>query len=249
MAKKKYNPMRYVKNKKPGKYKSAYGGQLKTATQNLATARDAVMNFKYDPMQDAAYQSFAKIYGARENQAAKDTMADAAMLNNGYQTSNAISAAQQARNQYNQELAALVPDLETNAYNRLMSNYGLQQDEYNRLMDADSLAYQRYRDSIADYQWGKSLDMDLYQYKEAQKKSSGGGGGGGGGGRRGGGGGGYSSGYGKSSGTDLSGVYQKAVDQINGSGEDDKYIVKKKTGKKTGYTSVGGTGAGGRVVK
>ena len=172
--KKKYNPMSYVKLAKPGSYTSPYESQLNAA-------RDQILNFKYDPMGDANYQALAKIYGARGNQAAQDTLADAASLNGGYGTSYAVSAAQQARNQYNQELAALIPDLEANAFSRLQTNY-------NTLMDADTAAYGRYRDQMADYQWGKGLDMDLYQYKEAQKKSSSGGGSGGGGRRRSGGG-------------------------------------------------------------
>lgn len=194
MAKKKkkkesYNPIAYVKAANPGAYSSAYTDQLNSAMAQMNTARNNLVNFKYDPMQDAQYQALAQIYGSRGNQAAQDTLGDAASLNGGYGTSYAVSAAQQARNQYNQELAALVPDLEQNAYNRMQSNYGLMQDQYNLLMDADTQAYQRYRDAVADYQWGKGYDTDIYM----QKKSSSGGGGGG---RRrsGGGGGSYSGG-------------------------------------------------------
>ena len=177
MAKKKtsYNPLSYVQVAKPGAYTSAYQGQLDAS-------RNQILNFKYNPMNDANYQALAKIYGARGNQAAKDTLGDAATLNGGFGTSYAVSAAQQARNQYNQELAGLIPDLEANAYNRLQTNYST-------LRDADTDAYGRYRDQVADYQWGKGIDLDIY----AQKKSSAGGGGGGGR-RRSGGGGGYSSG-------------------------------------------------------
>lgn len=184
MAKKKtsYNPLSYVQIAKPADYSSAFQGQLDNA-------RNQILNFKYNPMQDANYQALAKIYGARGNQAAKDTLGDAASLNGGFGTSYAVSAAQQARNQYNQELAGLIPDLEANAYNRLQTNYGA-------LRDADTDAYNRYRDAVADYQWGKGLDLDIY----AQKKSSAGGGGGGGRRRSGGGGGYYGGGSGSGSG-------------------------------------------------
>lgn len=215
--KKKYNPISYVKTKNPGKYKSAYTGQLKAAMRDLNAARANVLNFQYDPLQDASYQALAQVYGNRGNMAAKDTLADAAMLNGGMQTSYAVSAAQQARNQYNQELAALVPDLEANAYNRLQTNYGLLQDNYNLLMDADNNAYARYRDQISDYQWGKGYDTDIYQYRQQQAKANSGGGGGGGGGRRGGGGGGSYSGGGSSSSSDKApDIYGKVVNAING---------------------------------
>lgn len=195
MAKKKtsYNPLSYVQIAKPADYSSAFQGQLDNA-------RNQILNFKYNPMQDANYQALAKIYGARGNQAAKDTLGDAASLNGGFGTSYAVSAAQQARNQYNQELAGLIPDLEANAYNRLQTNYGA-------LRDADTDAYNRYRDAVADYQWGKGLDLDIY----AQKKSSAGGGGGGGR-RRSGGGGGY---YGGSSGSGSGGGMPITKEEFN----------------------------------
>ena len=218
MAKKKatYNPISYIQAAKPGNYASAYTKQMNAARKAMDTARTNLMNFKYDPLQDAQYQAMAQVYGARGNQAAQDTLGDAAALNGGMQTSYAVSAAQQARNQYNQELAALVPEFEQNAYNRAASNYGLLQDDYNLWKDLDTEAYGRYRDRVADYQWGKGYDTDIYQFKlqQAAAGGSGGGGGGGGGRRRSSGGGrGYSGGG--SSSASLKNVYQKAAAQVN----------------------------------
>lgn len=198
----------------PGTYESEYADQL-------AGARDNLTNWKYDPLQDASYQALAKIYGARGNRAAKDTLADAAMLNGGYQTSYAVSAAQQARNQYNQELAAMIPDLENAAYNRAYQQYGLYKDAddtaYGRFRDTEgdrqwkytqdyqnwrdreadnqwlyNNMYNAYRDAMADYQWGLNYNQGVYGLKQQAAKSSGGGGGGG---RRRSGGGGGGGGY------------------------------------------------------
>lgn len=206
-TKKKYNPISYTKTKNPGNYTSEYTKQIKNAQKEMATARNNLMNFKYDPMKDANYQALAQVYAARGNQAAQDTLGEAAALNGGQQTSFAVSAAQQARNQYNQELASLVPDLEAQAYQRMTTNYGLLQDTYNMYKDLDTEAYGRYRDRVADYQWGKGYDTDIYQYKVQQAAAKSGGGGGGGGRRRsGGGGGGYSGGgssYGNGSGSTM----------------------------------------------
>ena len=165
-------PAAYV----PQTYTSQYGGQIDAALNDIT-------NFKYDPLQDASYQALAKVYGARGNIAAKDTLADAAALNGGMQTSYAVSAAQQARNQYNQELASLIPDLEATAYNRA-------QTRYNALMDADNAAYNRFRDTEGDRQWGWTNQYNAYrdkmadyqwakEYALSKKGSSGGGGGGG----------------------------------------------------------------------
>ena len=172
---------------KLGSYTSKYAGQLDNAF-------NTVTNWKYNPLEDASYQALAKIYGARGNQAAKNTMADAASLNGGYGTSYAVSAAQQARNQYNQELAALIPDLEANAYNKAQTTLQAYRDadntDYGRFRDTEgdrqwlySQNYQKYRDLMSDYQWGTDYNTNLYQYEE-EKKNSGGSGGGGGGGRR-----------------------------------------------------------------
>ena len=230
--KKKYKPMSYVKIAKPGEYKSAYGSQL-TATRNQ------LMNWKYDPMKDANYQALAAVYGARGNQAAQDTLGDAAALNGGYGTSYAVSAAQQARNQYNQELAALIPDLEANAYSRMQNNYSM-------LMDADNTAYSRYRDMMADYQWGKGYDTDVYQYKQSQKKSGGGGGGGrsGGGGYSGGGGGGYTT----DTGNDPYGGALKEIKKERQKNKKPQYKITKNTGQKKQMTTYGGR-HGGRIVE
>lgn len=198
----------------PGTYTSEYADRI-------SGALDKVTNWTYDPMQDASYQAMARVYNQRGNIAAKNSLADAAALNGGYSTSNAVSAAQQARNQYNQELAAMIPDFENAAYNRASntlsalreadeSAYGRFRDtetdrqwkytqDYTKYRDAvgDSQwswtqQYNKYRDLMSDYQWGMNWNLDYQKYQESKKASSGGGSGG----RRssgGGGGGGYSS--------------------------------------------------------
>jgi hypothetical protein len=217
----------------PGTYQSQYGQQLQDSMGRL-------MNWQYDPMQDASYQALAKIYGARGNRAAQDTLADAAMLNGGQQTSYAVSAAQQARNQYNQELMGLIPDLEARAYDRAAANYdllrGADSDAYGRWRDAEAdrqwayqNQYQAARDAMSDYQWKLNYDLDLRQYEDqlaaqrAAQKGSGGGGGGGGGRRRSGGGGyggsGSGSGYTGASGSDpykLAQGVATATDMVSG---------------------------------
>lgn len=235
---------------KAGTYKSQYQGQINSAL-------DKVVNWKYDPMQDANYQALAKVYGARGNIAAKNSLADAAALNGGYGTSYAVSAAQQARNQYNQELAALIPDLENTAYSRATGTLGALRDAddtaYGRFRDTESdrqwkytqdyqayrdreadnqwayqQQYQKYQDALGQYQWARNFNLDVYGLK---KSSAGGGGGGGGGGRRGrsGGGGGYSGG---SSGSGGSGITSPTAKYA---GKSVPYTTQKT--KNTKYTS------------
>jgi hypothetical protein len=195
----------------PQTYASVYQPQIDEAMNK-------VTNWNYDPMQDANYQALAKVYGARGNTAAKNSMADAAALNGGYGTSYAVSAAQQARNQYNQELASLIPDLEANAYNRA-------QTTLQAYRDADDTAYGRFRDTEGDRQWNWTNSYNAYRdamsdyqwtlnYNLSKKSSAGSGGSGGGGGRRSsGGGGGYTSGGSTVSGNPYGDLYDNASDK------------------------------------
>lgn len=123
----------------PSAYSSKYGTQLDSAL-------DKVVNWSYDPTKDASYQSLAKLYTQRGEQSARNTMGDAASLNGGYGTSYAVSAAQQARNDYNAEFAEKAIDLEDKAYNRASTSLSA-------LRDADDTNYSRYRDTVSDKQW------------------------------------------------------------------------------------------------
>lgn len=229
-----------------GTYTSKYADQIQGAL-------DKVVNWNYNPMEDANYQALAKIYGARGNIAAKNSLADAAALNGGYGTSYAVSAAQQARNQYNQELASLIPDLEANAYSKAQTTLGALRDaddtDYGRFRDTEGdrqwqygQNYQRYQDALNQYQWAMdfntgqqqwALDYNnaLYAQQQAAKKSSGGGGGG----RKssgGGGGGGY---VGNSGGgyTDLYNIADPISRVVKAHSNVGAAITKKKTGGAT----------------
>ena len=111
-------------------YNQKYGTETDVALSNLT-------NWSYDPMQDANYQALAKVYNAQGNIAAKNSLADAASLNGGFGSSYAVSAAQQARNQYNQQLASMIPELENQAYQKA-------QGAYNALMDAENANMNRF---------------------------------------------------------------------------------------------------------
>lgn len=217
-------------------------------------ARENVINFQYDPLKDASYQSLAKVYGQRGNIAAKNSLGDAAALNGGYGSSFAVSAAQQARNQYNQELASMVPQLEqaaygraTDAYNMLnqaeQSEYARYMDNYNNLWNQFLQRYNQFRDSVGDDQWlhttklneaqnawsnylaSKEFNLGLKQYNDAQAEKKKGSSGGGGGRS----GGGYTGGYlgslnNEGNGFDLDGL----ISEVEGE-EKDKDKKKKKS--------------------
>lgn len=143
----------------PEAYTSQYGDQIASGIDKV-TNREA---FTYDPLKDANYQAMAKIYNQQGNKAAKDTLGDAAGLNGGYGSSYALTASQQVRNDYNQQLASQIPALEQLAYSRYKDAYDMDVTNLQLLQDADDTAYGRYRDDVADGQWKYGTDYQAYR--------------------------------------------------------------------------------------
>lgn len=142
----------------PGEYTSEYQDRINTALDTVTNRKD----FSYDPLQDVSYKALAKIYNQQGAQAARDTMGDAAALNGGYGSSYASTAAAQQRSAYNQQLASQIPTLREQAYNEYLNNYNMNVTALEALQNADTNAYGRYRDTMADYQWGQEFARTNY---------------------------------------------------------------------------------------
>ena len=151
-----YTPTEFTGQYNPDTYDSKYLSQIEEKM-------NAINNWNYDPLQDASYQALAKVYGARGNIAAKNSLADAAALNGGYGSSYAVSAAQQARNQYNQELASYIPQLEQASYER-------QQGGLNTLMDLDNSIYGRFSDDEARRLQSLQFGLDVAGFNEGNNQ-------------------------------------------------------------------------------
>lgn len=154
----------------PKAYSSAYTDQLNSAMDKV-TNRQA---FEYDPLKDVNYQAMAKVYQKQGEQAARNTMGDAAALNGGYGSSYAVSASQQARNDYNQQLASQIPALYEAAYNRYTNEYNMDLSALDALRTADDTDYGRYRDNVGDKQWKYEADYQKHRdsVADAQWKSN-----------------------------------------------------------------------------
>ena len=169
-----YQASQYKSNYTPTEFKNNYQAQQYNDTYNpeqyqskympqIEDTLNKVTNWSYDPMQDASYKALASVYAAKGNQAAKNTLGDAAALNGGYGTSYAVSAAQQARNQYNQELASYIPQLEQNAYQRA-------QTSLDALQNMDNSMYNRFSDDQTRQLQSKQFGLDVEQYNEANRQ-------------------------------------------------------------------------------
>lgn len=144
---------------KQNNYNSAYQSRIDSALNSVTNREE----FSYDPLKDVNYQAMAKVYQKQGEQAAQNALGDAASLNGGYGSSYAVAASQQARNDYNQQLASQIPALQEAAYNRYLDNFNMNISALNALSDADDTAYGRYRDTVGDNQWKYEMDYTKYR--------------------------------------------------------------------------------------
>ena len=143
---------------KPMDYKSTY-------TQQLDDLLGQVMNrpkFQYDVNQDALYRQARDLYMQTGRQAMKDTIGQASAMTGGYGNSYAASAGNQAYQQYLTQLAGMVPEY----YDRALQAYNQEGDQlarqYQMLGQRESQDYDRYRDTVSD--WDRSVDRVLQTY-------------------------------------------------------------------------------------
>lgn len=144
----------------PGAYQSRFEERLQALYDRIA-GREA---FDYEPEEDEAYQRYARLYAARGAAAMEDTLGKAAALTGGYGSSYAQSAGQQAYNGYLQELAALVPELRQAALAEYTQEGKALTDRYGLLRQQESAAYDRWQDTVA--QWQKALAQAQSEYDD-----------------------------------------------------------------------------------
>ena len=140
-------------------YVSKYADQINAGLNSIVNREE----FSYDPLKDANYQSMAKLYQKQGRQAAQNAMGDAAALNGGYGSSFAVTASQQAQNDYNQMLASQLPALQQAAYDKYLGQHQLNLTALEALRAADATDYAQYRDTVADNQWKYGAEYQAYR--------------------------------------------------------------------------------------
>ena len=157
-------------------YTNSYAGEIDSLMDSLENRQ----SFSYDPGNDPLYQQYESQYRREGSRAMEDTLA-AASAQAGGMNSYAVSAAQQANNYYNAQLADRMPELAQLAYEMYGAEYDRDLDrlallrsqenqEYDRYQDALSEwytrlenAYQQYRDGVEDSRWRESFDYQKEQ--------------------------------------------------------------------------------------
>ena len=141
-----------VQQQKPQTYNSKYGAALDSILQEIQNPG----SFKYDLNNDTLFQSYKDVMTEQARQGALNAQGAAAALTGGYGNSYGLSAGAQAYQQALLPLYERIPEFASLA----RQNYDADQDAKYRalgaLQDADNTGYNRYRDTVADY----NADLD-----------------------------------------------------------------------------------------
>lgn len=147
-----------ILNNKPGAYNSAYQSDL----QGLY---DRIMNrekFTYDLNGDALYNQYKQQYQQMGRQAMMDTMGQAAALTGGYGNSYANTAGNQAYQAYLSKVGDIVPQLQQQAFERYTQEGSDLNNRLNLVQNLENADYNRYRDSVSDWNTERSYANDDY---------------------------------------------------------------------------------------
>lgn len=156
---------------KPGGYTSRYNDQLDALLGQMQN-REA---FKYDPTNDPLYNIYKDLYIQNGRRAMQDTMGNAAALTGGYGSSYGQSVGQQMYNQYMENLNAVIPQLQQQAYQRYSDEGDRMAQNFQMMNTLENQNYGRYRDTMADWMANRDyayqaanqaeqMDRQQYQY-------------------------------------------------------------------------------------
>lgn len=141
-------------------YQSPYADQIQDLFDSIQN-RDP---FTYSPDSDVSYQAYAEKYRNAGQKARDDTLASAAAMTGGIPSSYAMTAAQQAQNNYNAALSDVLPQLEQLAYNKYLNEGSEMRSDLAALMQMDDAAYQKHLDSynnaLNNWQLNYGVDRD-----------------------------------------------------------------------------------------
>lgn len=156
-----YQARDYLKDVIAGK-PAGYVGSHQKALNNLYNQITQRPDFNYDPDADPLYQQYRQQYASLGRRAMMDTTAQAAALSGGYGNSYAATAGNQAYQAYLQQLNQALPQFYQWAADRYQAEGDVLSDQYDRLVQADNAEYNRYRDTVADWQADRAYASDDY---------------------------------------------------------------------------------------
>lgn len=153
------------KNTAAPEYKSRYSDAVKNNLTNVLNGK----KFSYDAGNDKLFAQYKDSYTKAGKTAMEDTVGNASMLTGGYANSYAVTAGQQAYDSYMSKLNDKIPELEQRAYERYRDEEDSAYKRLNTLIGLENTDYDRYRDSVADYNTNREFEYNKNKDAQAQK--------------------------------------------------------------------------------
>jgi len=138
---------------RPQTYNSKYSDALEGIMQQIQNPGQ----FKYEFNADNLFKYYADLYSQNGKQAAMDVMGQAAGLTGGYGNTYGQQVAQQQYQEYMRPLYEVGMNMYDRAYQQDQDELANQKDAYNMLLNMDANDYNRYRDTVGDWQADRDL--------------------------------------------------------------------------------------------
>jgi len=138
-------------------YKNTYGSNLSKLLNNFLNTKE----FSYNPYDDELYEFYRQQYIREGNRAMEDLLGELASTTGGIASSYAVSAAAQARENYNRKITDKIPELYSDSYERYLDGIDMDESAIKFLRDLSNDEYDRYLDSIGLYNDERELDYDI----------------------------------------------------------------------------------------
>lgn len=147
------------------KYSSNYTSAIKdNLTKVMSNGR-----FSYNADSDKLFGQYKDSYEKAGQKAMEDTVGNASLLTGGYSNSYAVTAGQQAYNEYMSKLSDKIPELEQRAYERYRDDEDSAYRRLGTLMELENTDYGRYRDEVGDYNANRQFEYNKSKDEIAQK--------------------------------------------------------------------------------
>ncbi len=134
-------------------YVNSYQDLIDTATQRVVNRKA----FSYDPASDPLYRQYEDSYTKNGGLAMRDVLGQVSARTGGLASSYAATAAQQSYNNYMDQLADKIPELQQLAYQMYLNEGAADRSDVELLMALESADYNRYLNALGQYNTDRSF--------------------------------------------------------------------------------------------
>ena len=140
--------------------------------EQIDALADEILNrpsFSYDYRSDPNWQSYRKEYVREGRRAEEDTLGRYAAMTGGVPSTAAVTAARQAGDYYNAQLADKLPELYQTAYEMYLEEADRAASTLNALRSLESADYGRYTDRLNQYNSDRNFAYGSYNDRLGQE--------------------------------------------------------------------------------